>query len=64
MPASKRLYTKVALMLLEQQRIARGDLGESVQVIEITRRLASIFAEDNPRFDAEQFYRAAGVSLP
>ena len=58
---SKKLYERTAAVLLAETAVTTRDLAARRTVENITYSLADIFAQDNPRFDREKFYEAAGM---
>ena len=57
---TKKDYIKIAA-LLKRQRDSTLELTKDDILDSIGFDLAFIFSEDNPRFDEERFYEAAGV---
>jgi hypothetical protein len=57
---TRRHYIKVAALLAAKRSLARHHLAELRFVDNLTRSLADLFAQDNPRFDRQRFYVAAG----
>lgn len=66
MATSKKHYEKVAKALSEEYAILgdgkslTAEMGRSV-IKAVVLRLAMIYAEENPRFDANRFIAATGV---
>jgi hypothetical protein len=60
---SKKDYIKFAAMLKEQHDIAQDTLFSQgkTAVENVIKASAEIFAEDNPRFDHDRFYKACGM---
>jgi len=54
---TKKDYIKIAAILVK----IRAQFLDSKVIDEIAFDLAYMFAEDNPLFDEERFYEAAGV---
>lgn len=57
---TKKDYIKIAA-LLKRHRDSILELSEDDILDSIAFDLAYVFSEDNPRFDEERFYEAAGV---
>lgn len=48
--------------VLASQRAVNADNPIAVHAVDgVTKSLTDIFAQDNPRFDRDRFYRAAGI---
>ena len=54
----KQHYEKIAEILASEQ----GSSMVNVIVYNITSKLAEMFMEDNPNFDREKFFKAAGFN--
>jgi len=55
---TKQHYEKIAEILASEQ----GSSMVNVIVYNITSKLAEMFMEDNPNFDREKFFKAAGFN--
>lgn len=55
---SRQHYQAIADIL---KKSAKGRTGETEIIQEIGEKLADLFVQDNPRFDAPKFYAAAGL---
>jgi hypothetical protein len=64
---SKKGYVALASAIAELRRLHSPtadteDLSVETDLLdEVTRRIAGVLAEGNPRFDRRRFYQAAGV---
>ena len=61
MSMSKKDYVKVASIIHDALQES-GTYDAWASVYEVGQRLADMFAADNPRFDRDRFYKAAGLS--
>jgi hypothetical protein len=57
---SRRNYAAVAAEIRE----AKEDGGDTATLVDVTYRIASVFAQDNPRLDRERFIDACGFDPP
>lgn len=62
---TRKDYIKVADMLAGEFALARHDntVGAVAALRNVTFGIADIFAQDNPRFDRQRFYTAAGLEV-
>ena len=61
MSMSRKDYVKVASII--HTAIQESGFDGWTSVYEVGRLLADMFADDNPRFDRDRFYDAAGLPL-
>lgn len=61
---SRKHYQSFAAMFAGEMALAKhsGDKNRIIQVENIIRSAADIFAQDNPNFDRARFYAACGLS--
>lgn len=62
---STKDYVAVAAVLADLKGFAAPNHSnpsyDSLTLYRVTQRMADLFADDNPRFNRERFYAAAGV---
>ena len=56
---TRKDYVAIAAAIKASQRPATSETAESIR--ELAQRLASIMANDSPRFDRARFLKACGV---
>ena len=61
MSMSKKDYVKVASIIHTALQESDPSYDAWASVAEVGQRLADMFAADNPRFDRDRFYKAAGL---
>jgi hypothetical protein len=58
---TRKDYVAIAAAIKSSQRPATSETEQSIA--ELAKRLCSVFAADNPRFDRYRFLTACGVQL-